>query len=106
MADLQSIKRTVKERRQIILTTVGSSSDPEADSAAYETYLHETRVDDAIVEAESILMTLQSNLDEVQMLIERLRLSQPPEVTQPFNTNTEAPTLHTTTTSHTSPHQS
>ncbi|VDP60954.1 unnamed protein product [Heligmosomoides polygyrus] len=79
MADLQSAIRTVKERRQMFLTTVGSSADPEADNAAYETYMHETRVDDAVVEAESILMTLQSSLDEVQLLIERHRLSQPSE---------------------------
>ncbi|VDP08858.1 unnamed protein product [Heligmosomoides polygyrus] len=106
MADLQSAIRTVKERRQIFLNTVGSSADPEADNAAYETYMHETRVDDAVVEAESILTTLQSSLDEVQLLIERHRLSQPSEVTQATNIDTEASPSHATITSHTSPHPS
>uniref|UniRef100_A0A183GXC0 Transmembrane protein n=1 Tax=Heligmosomoides polygyrus TaxID=6339 RepID=A0A183GXC0_HELPZ len=71
IADLTSAIRTVQERRQMFLATVEGFADPEADNAAFENYMQETPVNDAVVDAESILSTLNHSLDEVQLLIER-----------------------------------
>ncbi|VDP18230.1 unnamed protein product [Heligmosomoides polygyrus] len=89
----------------MFLATVEGSADPEADNAAYENYMQETPVNDAVVDAESILSTLNHSLDEVQLLIERCRLAQLSEVTQSSNTSTEASAFLETTASHTSQQQ-
>ncbi|VDP39899.1 unnamed protein product [Heligmosomoides polygyrus] len=105
IADLTSAIRTVQERRQMFLATVEGSANPEADNAAYENYMQETPVNDAVVDAESIISTLNHSLDEVQLLIERCRLAQLSEVTQSSNTSTEASASLETTASHTSQQQ-
>ncbi|VDO30678.1 unnamed protein product [Heligmosomoides polygyrus] len=84
--------RTVKEYRQLFLLTVGSSVNAEADNATYETCMQDMRVDDAMVEAESTLMSLQSSLNEVQQLIESYRLAEFSDVTRNDQQRTEATT--------------
>ncbi|VDP56855.1 unnamed protein product [Heligmosomoides polygyrus] len=67
--------------------------------------MQETPVNDAVVEAESILSALNHSLGEVQLLIERCRLAQLSEMTHSSNAGTEASASLETTASHTSQQQ-
>ncbi|VDP60947.1 unnamed protein product [Heligmosomoides polygyrus] len=49
----------------MFLATVEGSANPEAGNAAYENYMQETPVNDAVVDAESILSALNHSLDEL-----------------------------------------
>ncbi|VDO76621.1 unnamed protein product [Heligmosomoides polygyrus] len=92
IAELQSAMRTVKEYRQLFLLTVGSSVNAEADNATYEASMQDMRVDDAMLEAESTLMSLQSSLNEVHHLIESFRLAEFSDGTRNDQQRTEATT--------------
>ncbi|VDO84616.1 unnamed protein product [Heligmosomoides polygyrus] len=59
IADIRSALHNIGDRRNAFLDVVRSSSDQRADQAAYDIYMQETRVDDAVVQAESLLITLQ-----------------------------------------------
>ncbi|VDO77521.1 unnamed protein product [Heligmosomoides polygyrus] len=73
IADINSALHNIGDRRNAFLDLVRSSSEQRADQVAYDTYMQETHVDDALVEAESLLITLQCSLEEVQSLMERCR---------------------------------
>ncbi|VDL81225.1 unnamed protein product [Nippostrongylus brasiliensis] len=64
LADLQLALRNILERRQALITSVEHSVDSETDNATYQSYMHESRVDDAVVEAEILISTLKDHIDE------------------------------------------
>ncbi|VDO34400.1 unnamed protein product [Heligmosomoides polygyrus] len=105
-ADIKSALHNIGNRRNAFLDLVRSSSDQRAEKATYDTHMQETRVDDAVVQAESLLITLQYSLEEVQEVpMEGCRSSQTPPMTLQSNTATEASESSATTAPPTSQHQ-
>ncbi|KAK6030835.1 hypothetical protein OSTOST_03019 [Ostertagia ostertagi] len=72
ISSIRSALRVVRERQQAFLTFVGNSTNPEVDNEAYCNYMQETKVEDAITNAENLLRTLQANLDATRALLEEL----------------------------------
>ncbi|PIO66930.1 hypothetical protein TELCIR_11340, partial [Teladorsagia circumcincta] len=70
ISSIRSALRLVRERQQAFLTFVGNSTNPEVDNEAYCNYMQETKIEDAIINAEDLLRILQANLDTTRALLE------------------------------------
>ncbi|XGW22581.1 hypothetical protein V3C99_005081 [Haemonchus contortus] len=73
LSNMRAALRIVREKQQSFLTFVTSSSNSEVDNEAYMDYMQQSKIEDAMVAAETLIHTLHTNLEEVCARLELLR---------------------------------
>ncbi|XGW28885.1 hypothetical protein V3C99_008577 [Haemonchus contortus] len=63
LSNIRAALNAVRERQQAFLAAITSSNNP-VDNTIYLDYMQDSRLEDAIVTTESLIQTLQTNLEE------------------------------------------